>query len=137
MTAQPFRPGFRIDAIDTCVLIAGAVSSAIAAQVEWWMGLTIGFAIGHFFLFCNVLRAARPLELTWAAVFVMMAGSTIATGQPGWAVTLGCSLVVTLIVVVVQVRKPSYHGVAWKRINPGLPNWWEAQGAGLRRDKLR
>ena len=134
MIAPPFKPGFRIDAIDTLVLIAGGLGSAIAAQVEWWMGLTIGFAIGHFFLFCNVFRVARPLELTWAALFVVMAGSTIAVEQPGWAVTLGCSLVATLIVIVVQMRKPSYHGVAWKRINPELPRWWEARSAELRRD---
>jgi hypothetical protein len=34
---------------------------------------------------------------------------------------------VTGIVVVVEMRKPSYHGVGWKWINPGLPAWWESR----------
>lgn len=125
--ADPFfSPGFRISATDAAVLIAGAAGSVLAAQVEWWMGIVIGFVVGHFFLFCNVFRVARPLELLWAALFVVLAGSTITLGLPGWPVALTMSLVATLLVIVVQMRKPSYHGVLWQRINPGLPQWWEA-----------
>jgi hypothetical protein len=25
--------------------------------------------------------------------------------------------------------KPSYHGVGWQWINPGLPTWWESRNA--------
>jgi hypothetical protein len=32
-------------------------------------------------------------------------------------------------VVIVEMRKPSYHGVGWQRINPGLPAWWDARVA--------
>ena len=127
MPPRPFNPGFRLDAIDTLVLVAGAAGAIFLAQVEWWMGLIIGFAVGHFFIFCNVFRVAKPLELTWSAIFVVLAGSTIATGQPGWMVTVATTLVATLAVIVMQVRKPSYHGVAWQRFNPKLPEWWESQ----------
>ena len=127
MPPRPFNPGFRLDAIDTLVLVAGAAGAIFLAQVEWWMGLIIGFAVGHFFIFCNVFRVAKPLELTWSAIFVVLAGSTIATGQPGWMVTVATTLVATLAVIVMQVRKPSYHGVAWQRFNPRLPEWWESQ----------
>lgn len=130
MTTPLFKPGFRIDVIDTLVLIAGAAGTLWLAQVEWWMGLIVGFAVGHFFLFCNVFRVAKPLELTWSAIFVALAASTIVTGQPGWTVTVGVTLATTLIVIVAQVRKPSYHGIAWQRFNPGLLQWWEAQNAG-------
>ncbi len=92
------------------------------------MGLVIGFAVGHFFLFCNVFRVARPLELSWAVLFVALAGSTISLEKPGWQVTIATSLVATLLVIVVQMRMPSYHGVAWQRINPELPQWWQRQG---------
>jgi hypothetical protein len=27
-----------------------------------------------------------------------------------------------------QMRKPSYHGIAWQRFYPKLLEWWEAQG---------
>jgi hypothetical protein len=128
MPPRLFKPGFRLDAIDTLVLVVGAAGVVLLAQVEWWMGLIIGFAVGHFFLFCNVFRVARPLELTWSVIFVVLAGSTIVTEQPGWAVTLGVTLVATLLVIVVQVRKPSYHGIGWQRLNPKLHEWWETQG---------
>ena len=127
MPPRPFNPGFRLDAIDTLVLVAGAAGAIFLAQVEWWMGLIIGFAVGHFFIFCNVFRVAKPLELTWSAIFVVLAGSTIATGQPGWMVTIATTLVATLAVIVMQVRKPSYHGIAWQRFNPKLPEWWQSQ----------
>ncbi len=127
MPPRPFNPGFRLDAIDTLVLVAGAAGAIFLAQVEWWMGLIVGFAVGHFFLFCNVFRVAKPLELTWSAIFVVLAGSTIATGQPGWLVTIVTTLVATLAVIAMQVRKPSYHGIAWQRLNPRLPEWWESQ----------
>ena len=48
--------------------------------------------------------------------------------QPGWQVTLGITLVATLLVIVAQVRKASYHGIAWQRFNPKLLEWWEARG---------
>lgn len=135
MTTPPFQPGFRISATDIAVLVAGAIGSFLAAQAEWWMSLVIGFAVGHFFLFCNVFRVARPLELAWATLFVALAGSTITTEMPGWSITIATMLVATLVVVVLQLCKPSYHGIAWKRINPDLPHWWEEQGSGLRRNK--
>ncbi len=127
MPPRPFNPGFRLDAIDTLVLVAGAAGAIFIAQMEWWMGLIVGFAVGHFFLFCNVFRVAKPLELTWSAIFVVLAGSTIATGQPGWLVTIATTLVATLAVIAMQLRKPSYHGIAWQRFNPRLPEWWESQ----------
>ena len=127
MPPKPFKPGFRLDVIDVLVLVAGTTGTVLLAQVEWWMGLIVGFAVGHFFMFCNVFRVVKLLELTWSAIFVALAGSTIATGQPGWAVTLGATLAATLVVIMMQVRKPSYHGIAWQRLNPKLPEWWEKQ----------
>jgi hypothetical protein len=97
--------------------------------MTWWWGFVVAFVLAHFFLFCNVVRMARPLELTWAAVFVVLAGATVAFGTPGWLATAAVSLVVTVVVAVVEMRKPSYHGVGWRWVNPGLPTWWEARVA--------
>jgi hypothetical protein len=72
---------------------------------------------------------ARPLELVWAGAFVLLAGATVAFDAPGWLLTSLFSLLVTVVVVTVEMRKPSYHGVGWKRINPGLPAWWQARVA--------
>ena len=130
MAVKTFSPGFRIDLIDTIVLIAGVVGAVLGSRVEWWIGLIVAFAVGHFFLFCNVFRLARPGELAWAAVFVGLSAGTILTGQPGWPVTIGVTLTTTVVVIAWMMRKPSYHGIAWRRLNPKLPEWWDAQQHG-------
>jgi len=107
--------------------VVGAVATFALAMVIWWWGFVVGFVLAHFFLFCNVVRVARPLELAWATVFVVLAAATVALDAPGWPVTASVSFVATVVVVVVQMRKPSYHGLGWRWINPGLPAWWEAR----------
>jgi hypothetical protein len=32
------------------------------------------------------------------------------------------------------MRKPSYHGIAWKKINPGLRDWRQSHGFEARED---
>lgn len=44
----------------------------------------------------------------------------------GWALAFILSLLVTVVVMILQLRRPSYHGLGWQRINPGLPQWWQA-----------
>jgi hypothetical protein len=127
MKQSAFAPGFRLSVVDGFVLVGGVAATIVLSMIVWWWGFVLGFVLGHFFLFCNVVRMARPLELLWGGVFVALAGATIAVETPGWLVTASVSLVLTAIVVVVEMRKPSYHGVGWKRINPGLPAWWESR----------
>ena len=122
-----FNPGFRLSITDVIILIAGAIASLLVANIEFWFGIAIVFTVGHFFLFCNVFRMPRHLELAWAALFLLLLGSTIVMQQPDWLVSFGFSLIGTVVVVVIQLRQPSYHGVGWSRINPQLPQWWQAQ----------
>jgi hypothetical protein len=122
-----FAPGFRLSVVDVFVLVGGTAAATALSIYVWWWGFVPAFVLAHFFLFCNVVRMARPLELVWAGVFVVLAGATIVFETPGWFVTALASLLVTVVVVVVEMRKPSYHGVGWQRINPGLPAWWEAR----------
>lgn len=131
MTRANFSPGFRLSGLDVVVLVVGTILSAALWQHVWWMGFIIAFVVGHFFLFCNVVRMARGLELIWAAVFAILAGATIAGETPGWPIAIGSSLAVTAIVVVIELRKPSYHGIAWQQINPKLPEWWDTHMALL------
>lgn len=124
---RDFTPGFRLSAQDVVVLALGLAGTwALSLHVAWWAGLIVGFVVGHFFLFCNVFRISRAAELLWAAVFVMLSGATLITEHPGWPVTIPVSLLLTVALVVLEMRKPSYHGIAWQRINPLLHTWWEA-----------
>ena len=85
------------------------------------------FVAGHFFLFCNVIRMSRIPELIWASTFSVFAISHHKTGVPSLVITILISLLCTFILVVIELRKPSYHGVFWQRLNPHLPNWFNAR----------
>ena len=122
--AATFAPGARLSALDVSVIVVAAVVSVYLSSITWWWGAGLAFVVGHFFLFCNIVRMARPLELVWATMFTGLAAMTILTRSPSPAATAGLSLLVTLVVVVIELRKPSYHGLGWKTINPNLPNWW-------------
>jgi hypothetical protein len=122
-----FRPGFRFSLLDAAVLILGGFLGMYVAAVMFWLGVAICFVVAHFFLFCNVLRMTRVSELAWAAIFTLSMAATILTGVPSWPITFGISLTVTLMLVVLEMRKASYHGVLWRMINPRLPQWWAEQ----------
>jgi hypothetical protein len=125
MSNRPFNPGFRVSVLDAVVMILGAIGSFWVAQVELMFGVAIAFTIVNFFLFCNVFRVPRRLELTWTAIYLLLIGTTLTMQQPGWFISFALSLAVTLVVVVFQMRQPSYHGIGWKQINPRLPTWWQ------------
>jgi hypothetical protein len=126
-TQITFKPGFRLSVVDVLVLILGLIFSIIAGSQVWWLGVVIGFVVGHFFLFCNLFRISRKPELIWAAVFTCLTASTIILGQPDWIVTFSVSLLVALVLIYIETRRPHYHGIGWQRFNPGLFEWWENQ----------
>ena len=132
MPAPTFNPGFRISTLDVVVLFLGASLAASIGAVQPWIGVAIVFAVAHFFVFCNVVRLARRLELVWAAAFIALAVITVVLDAWSWPVTLGLSLVLSTALVAIELRKPSYHGAFWRQINPGLPQWWEANIAANR-----
>jgi hypothetical protein len=120
-----FEPGFRLSVVDAIVLIVGAAAAIALGLQVWWWGYVVAMVVGHFFLFCNVFRISRMLELAWAAPFIGLASGTIVAGRPDWIVTMIATLFITIVLIAVEMCKPSYHGVWWERINPNLPEWWE------------
>jgi hypothetical protein len=122
-----FAPGFRISTLDIIVLIIGGIAAIALGLRVWWWGYVVAMVVGHFFLFCNVFRISRMLELAWAVAFVGLAGGTVVAEWPGWIATTIAALFVTTSLIVVDMCKPSYHGVWWERINPNLKAWWEAK----------
>jgi hypothetical protein len=125
-----FAPGFRLSLRDAIVLVVGIGSSIALGKIFWPASLIIAVASGHFFLFCNVFRISRRLELIWAGIFIVLSGATILAEFPEWAVTIAISICATVAVVICETRKPSYHGVGWRRINPHLKSWWDSNLAG-------
>jgi hypothetical protein len=120
-----FRPGFRLSVFDVLLLGLGTFGALRLWPNDRWLALIVVCVVGHFFLFCNIFRISRGLELLWGAVFV---GVTLGTRQfhiEGWIAWFLPTLAMTVVVVVIEMRKPSYHGIAWRRINPHLREWWE------------
>ena len=122
--AVDFRPGFRLSEIDVGVLMLGILASVLLARFDESFAIALLFTLAHFFLFCNVLRMSRPLELVWALLFVLLASCTIRVGFPPWSYTFSAMLAVMAGMVVIQVLRPSYHGVLWRQLNPNLLQWW-------------
>jgi len=127
MLSNDFGPGFRLSVTDGMVLAVGLGLVAMLLSTIPWGAFVVAFVVMHFFLFCNVFRLSRSLELFWSAVFLLLSAGTILWSVPGWGMTATISLLVTLLVVAVEMRKPSYHGIGWRRINPELPTWWQLQ----------
>ena len=124
--APEFRPGFRLSTLDVLVLVAGAQGAIAACRVAVEFAVLVAAATLHFFLFCNVFRVARPLELAWTALFLACVLAQLTLGVP-WLVVAGVVAAMTTAVIWREMRKPSYHGVVWQRINPDLPAWWSSQ----------
>lgn len=125
MLARNFEPGFRLSSTDVAVLVLGGGAGAYAAALDRWFGIAVGFVVLHFFLFCNVLRMSRPLELIWAVVFLGLAVGAVTLEALAWPWVFGVSSLATVLFALIQIRRPSYHGVGWERLNPGLREWWE------------
>lgn len=131
MKPKQFSPGFRLSKLDVCVLVIGAAAAAGGVvQFDRWTGLAIAFVVLHFFLFCNIVRMSRPLELIWATSFAVLAIMVVQFHRLSWPATFGIAAFVTLILVLIEMRSPSYHGVGWRRINPQLSDWWRAKHGG-------
>ncbi len=126
-----FEPGFRLSIADTIILIAGGVAAIYLATVEVLASFIVAFVIGHFFLFCNVFRISRPPELIWAATFVGLSIMTITVGFPGWILTAVISLMISIGSIIRETKSPSYHGIFWKKFNPGLEERWH-KGLGIK-----
>jgi len=122
---QPaFRPGFRMAPTDAAVLIAGAVGAVLAARIEPAFGLAVLLPVAMFFVFCNVVRMVRRLELVWAFAYAAGFVARSQWGWPTWPWLFGGSLALAVVLVGVQLRRADYHGIAWQRFNPSLPAWW-------------
>lgn len=126
MVPTKFQPGFRLSAFDGVVLLAGGGASAYAMTIDRWFGFAIAFVVLHFFLFCNVLRMSRPLELIWAVVFAATAVLRVTFDLLPWPWVFAIALIVTLVLAFVETRRTSYHGVGWQWLNPNLPEWWRS-----------
>lgn len=132
--SDEFKLGFRISIFDICILVAGSVFAAfLFHKSQILFGLIVALVVGHFFLFCNVFRICRRSELIWATAFVLLSIGTSFANLPSpslFAVYLAfvhVSIIPAADFIIIETRKPSYHGIFWKKWNPNLKSWWKEQ----------
>ena len=122
MNKKKLKPGFRISFTDVLIIISGCTGALLIYPSYWQMSLIILLPVFHFFLFCNIFRIARNLELIWAFTFIILAYLTSLEVITSWTVTSLLSLLIAGILIRIEIKKPTYHGILWRKINPNLQN---------------
>ena len=119
-----FNPGFRLSKIDIGVILTSLTVAGVLYEYSGVLSFIVLFVVAHFFLFCNVTRMSRIPELIWGGIFILAASSSLKVGVPPLEVAIGVSIFTTIVLVALEVRKPSYHGVFWQKVNPNLEEWF-------------
>ena len=139
-----YKPtGFRVSWTDLfiitlCVLVTWAVYRSVDVGPMLWLPAVTLF---HFFLFCNVFRIPRNLELLWAGLFVINV-AVFSFFLPGeifgmdlnlsfWFYVLACQTPITILFIIIALFLPSYHGIGAKSRTNGIHNTGETK-----KDKL-
>lgn len=115
--------GFRFSSADAIVLAVGGVGSWLLWDHEfplWWI---VPAAVVHFFLFCNVIRLRRSLELVWAAAFIVNVIFWLTRLSVIWLPPMLTQLPITLMLILSEILSPRYHGIFASRINARLPDY--------------
>ena len=118
-----FKPGFRLSTIDTLVIFTSLITACYVHSHSHLMTWVIFFVVAHFFLFCNIMRMSRVPELVWASIFIVFSSLSIQQNFP-WLITFSLSFIISFILIFLETKKASYHGVFWKQLNPNLPEWF-------------
>lgn len=122
-----FKPGFRLSSYDLIFLSIGAVVAYFAITLNSLPATIAAYVIFTFFLYCNVFRIRRTAELIWAAAFTLTAWVSFYLELSSWSLVFAGSFVLSVILIAIEMRHPSYHGIFWRSVNPRLPVWWEQQ----------
>ncbi len=120
-----FKPGFRLSTRDVVVLLVGIATSIYLHSFYPVASYIILCVIGHFFLFCNLVRVSRIPELIWAVMFIGLVSSYLLVGWLSGIALAIIIIIITSVLVALETKKPSYHGIGWQYINPQLPTWFQ------------
>ncbi len=113
--------GVRLSLADVIVITVAAALTWVGYRHIGTLAYLLPFGVGHFFLFCNVFRLRRSLELAWGATFVVHLACWMlpAEGDPRtllvWWILCAIQLPITAVVIVIELRSSRYHGVFAQR----------------------
>jgi len=118
------KAGFRLSVVDVLFIAAAAVATVFLRGrlgINVWV---IPFAVGHFFLFCNVFRVRRNYELAWVAIFFANVAAWALADRFSWPPVLLTQAPFTLITIGLEMRSRDYHGIGCRRINAAHREEW-------------
>ena len=124
------RYGVRFSFADLVMLGVGATGVWLLWPDAQTSALLIAVTLGHFFLFCNVFRVRRSLELSWAGLFVVNFAAWRmwqSDSEFSWAPVLAVQTPFTLAAIWIEIRTPRYHGIWARRLNPALDAYLHEQ----------
>lgn len=110
------------------ILICAAATIALRPMIGSFVWL-FPVALGHFFLFCNVFRIHRKPELIWTAIFIINFAwwNHLGEEELNWLALLAVQSILTIALIIREMRLPRYHGIGTQWINPGFALHIEAQ----------
>ncbi len=100
----------------------------VIATVYFWSDRPI-FApllvivVAHFFLFCNVFRIVRSLELIWAGLFILNFLLWMLLNRFTWANVLAIQIPITMTFILYEMHGPREHGIFARRVKPRLDDY--------------
>lgn len=107
--------GFRLSPSDLIILILGLGASIFGRDFLADYAVLPAFVVLHFFLFCNVFRIARNLELIWTAVFIVnFFVTTTLLGKPP-LIAMAAQIPITIAVIAREIMHLRYHGIFAKQ----------------------
>jgi hypothetical protein len=120
---RPRTHGFRLSLVDVIVLVL-----AITLSLTFWKQSAGISSIGllvvlHFFLFCNVFRIPRIPELIWGITFLVSCTTLLALDRFTPLLNAMAIMPVTVIILLWSIKRPSYHGIFAKQMNPKLGDY--------------
>ncbi len=109
--------GFRFSVLDGIfLLLYGVAAWFFSAEFPQLFGL-VTVVVVHFFLFCNVFRIRRSFELIWTGIFLANALLFVVLDSFSLLGVVLAQTPVTAILIALEMRSPSYHGILYRRIN--------------------
>ena len=109
------RRGFRCSPADALIIVLCIVGTLLLLPVLGAIVYVAPITLGHFFLFCNVVRMRRSYELIWAAVFALNVVAWTSLAELSWPWVLITQTPVTCVLVLCECRSGDYHGVFCRR----------------------
>ncbi len=131
--APRFNPGFRFAKEDIFQQTVSLLWMLYLSRFGLGTAIVFTTLWGLMFTLRHAFRAPRTVEWFLALMVGAAAIPVLAFRLTGWYAVLAlCSILLgtAAILIYSEFRKPGYHGVGWRRINPNLREWWETTIGG-------